>query len=166
MIMLSTNLKGAIFIVLGIVIICVQQAAAFTPYQFQCVEEGDLGGTCFYNPNTTCSSTTSFGTGTLPSSVPSPYNAIFTAAANEYNVPPAFLAALFYAGEHGSSWPDPPAALWKWVSVGPSTVTGETALGPMVNTTVLRDLFSLNTQPGKLMALMLMDKEARQMLRT
>jgi hypothetical protein len=55
-----------------------------------------------------CGSSTTFGDGSLPPSVPKPYNAIFTAAANKFKVPPAFLAALFYAGEHGSSWPDPP----------------------------------------------------------
>lgn len=49
-----------------------------------------------------------FGTGTLPSSVPSPYNAIFTAAGNKFDVSPAFVAAIFYGGEHGNSWPDPP----------------------------------------------------------
>ncbi len=55
------------------------------------------------------SSCTSFSGGTLPTSIPAAYNSIFTAAATKFNVPPAFLAALFYAGEHGSSWPTPPA---------------------------------------------------------
>lgn len=56
-------------------------------------------------PNT---SGASFGPGTLPSSVPKPYNAIFTAAGNKHNIDPALVAAIFYGGEHGNSWPDPP----------------------------------------------------------
>ncbi len=52
--------------------------------------------------------TTTLGPGTLPSSVPDPYNKIFTAAANKFNISPAFLAAVFYGGEHGNSFPDPP----------------------------------------------------------
>ncbi len=50
----------------------------------------------------------SFGPGTLPPSVPDPYNGIFTAAAAKFDVSPAFLAAVFYGGEHGNSFPDPP----------------------------------------------------------
>ncbi len=49
-----------------------------------------------------------FGEGTLPSNVPKPYNAIFTAAGNKFHVSPAFVAAVFYGGEHGNSFPDPP----------------------------------------------------------
>lgn len=58
--------------------------------------------------STSSSVTVNFGAGTLPSSVPSPYNGIFTAAANQFNIAPAFLAAIFYGGEHGNSFPDPP----------------------------------------------------------
>ena len=50
----------------------------------------------------------SFGPGELPPSVPKPYNAIFTAAAHKANVSPAIVAAIFYGGEHGNSFPDPP----------------------------------------------------------
>lgn len=49
-----------------------------------------------------------FGTGSLPSSVPKPYNAIFTAAAKKANISPALVAAIFYGGEHGNSFPQPP----------------------------------------------------------
>lgn len=52
--------------------------------------------------------TPSFGSGTLPSSVPDPYNGIFTAAGKKFNVSPALVAAIFYGGEHGNSFPDPP----------------------------------------------------------
>jgi hypothetical protein len=49
-------------------------------------------------------------TGTLPSGkVPSPYNGIFTAAANFYKIPPALEAAIFMS-EHGNTWPNPNAA--------------------------------------------------------
>src|SRR3954462_1933417 len=52
--------------------------------------------------------TTTFGPGSLPSSVPEPYNKIFTAAGTKEHVSPAFIAAIFYAGEHGNSFPKPP----------------------------------------------------------
>lgn len=48
------------------------------------------------------------GNGTLPSSVPEPYNGIFTQAGQRHNVAPALVAAIFFAGEHANSWPDPP----------------------------------------------------------
>lgn len=51
----------------------------------------------------------SCGTGGAVSDlVPAPYNTIFTAAANKFQVDPAFLAAIFYGGEHANSWPNPP----------------------------------------------------------
>ncbi|OGD56616.1 hypothetical protein A2V71_00265 [Candidatus Berkelbacteria bacterium RBG_13_40_8] len=42
----------------------------------------------------------------LCSSVPEPYKTIFSAAGNKFQVQPAFIAAIFYAGEHANSWPD------------------------------------------------------------
>lgn len=48
------------------------------------------------------------GDGTLPDSVPAPYHDIFIAAGSKNNSPPALVAAIFFAGEHGKSWPDPP----------------------------------------------------------
>ncbi len=60
------------------------------------------GSTC------ACTPSTNFGPGTLPSSVPAPYNSIFTAAANKFDIAPALLAGIFYGGEHGNSFPDPP----------------------------------------------------------
>jgi hypothetical protein len=77
-----------------------------------------------------CGSTTTFGDGSLPPSVPKPYNAIFTAAANKFKVPPAFLAALFYAGEHGSSWPDPPPPYGHGPVWADSHITGGNAPWP------------------------------------
>jgi hypothetical protein len=47
------------------------------------------------------------GAGSLPGTVPEPYNRIFTAAGAKHNVEPALIAAIFYAGENGSSWPNP-----------------------------------------------------------
>jgi beta-N-acetylhexosaminidase len=72
----------------------------------------DSSGAC-------CSdSTTSFGPGTLPSYVPAPYNAIFTAASKKPNVDPAVLVGIFYDEQYGYNsavstfnkhiWPDPP----------------------------------------------------------
>jgi peptidoglycan LD-endopeptidase LytH len=49
----------------------------------------------------------SLGAGTLPTTVPDPYKDIFIRAGAKHNVEPALVAAIFYAGEHGSSWPDP-----------------------------------------------------------
>lgn len=45
--------------------------------------------------------------GSLPASVPQPYNALFTKAAAAENGLPALVAAIFYAGEHASHWPNP-----------------------------------------------------------
>ncbi len=53
----------------------------------------------------------------LPSTVPEPYNHIFTAAAQKFQAPPAIVAAIFYAGEHGSSWPNPNGP-WRSSSAG------------------------------------------------
>lgn len=52
------------------------------------------------------------GSGTLPDSVPEPYNEIFTRAGQKHNVEPALVAGIFHYGEHGGSngagWPNPP----------------------------------------------------------
>ncbi|TAK89096.1 hypothetical protein EPO04_03275 [Patescibacteria group bacterium] len=73
-------------------------------------EDSVFYGAEWYDPNGTCSGSGSavFGPGTLPSSVPEPYNRIFTAAARKFNISAAFLAAVFYGGEHGNSFPEPP----------------------------------------------------------
>jgi murein DD-endopeptidase MepM/ murein hydrolase activator NlpD len=47
------------------------------------------------------------GDNKLPGSVPAPYHDIFISAANAQNSQAALVAAIFFAGEHGSSWPDP-----------------------------------------------------------
>lgn len=62
------------------------------------------GGQCTC-PAYNSSSTTSLNT----SLIPQPYSGIFTTAGTKYGVSPAFLAAIFYGGEHGNSWPTPPA---------------------------------------------------------
>jgi hypothetical protein len=72
-------------------------------------------------------SVTCLSGGSLPSAVPEPYNKIFTAAANKFHIPPALLAALFYAGEHGSSWPNPPAP---YGTGGPWASSSAGAQGP------------------------------------
>jgi len=41
----------------------------------------------------------------LCSSVPEPYRSIFDAAGKKFVVQPAFIAAIFYGGEHANSWP-------------------------------------------------------------
>jgi hypothetical protein len=47
------------------------------------------------------------GPGKLPSAVPQPLNSIFTAAAEQYDVPP-YVVALLYFGENGSYREPPP----------------------------------------------------------
>lgn len=59
------------------------------------------------------------GNQTLPGSVPAPYHDLFIAAANKQGAPAALVAAIFFAGEHGSSWPDP-AGPWASSPVGAS----------------------------------------------
>ncbi len=41
----------------------------------------------------------------LCETVPDPYKDIFSQAGNKFKVQPAFIAAIFYGGEHGNSWP-------------------------------------------------------------
>lgn len=41
----------------------------------------------------------------LCENVPEPYQTIFAQVGDKWKVQPAFLAAIFYAGEHGNSWP-------------------------------------------------------------
>jgi hypothetical protein len=73
-----------------------------------------LTGSQMADEGNSCSGgSVNFGAGTLPSSVPAPYNGIFTAAGNPssvkpFSVAPALVAAIFYGGEHGNSWPNPP----------------------------------------------------------
>lgn len=52
------------------------------------------------------------GSGTLPTQVPEPYNTIFTAAANKFNVPPALLTAIFLVENNGKQGTDP--SVYKW----------------------------------------------------
>jgi len=115
-----------------------------------------------YSPSV-CSGTTpvSFGSGSLPSSVPAPYNGIFTAAANKFDIAPAFLAAIFYGGEHGGSWPTPPPPYGSgapWASSGvsgggpdwPTDPPGPGAAGPFQfeYSTWLSNRVSANGQPA------------------
>lgn len=53
------------------------------------------------------SSTCITGPGKLPTAVPQPLNSIFTAAAEEYDIPP-YVVALLYFGENGSYREPPP----------------------------------------------------------
>lgn len=53
------------------------------------------------------SSTCITGPGKLPAAVPQPLNSIFTAAAEEYDIPP-YVVALLYFGENGSYREPPP----------------------------------------------------------
>lgn len=57
---------------------------------------------CYVGSNSSTASTLD------PSLVPPPYNTIFSAAGQKYGVAPAFIAAIFYGGEHGDSFPTPP----------------------------------------------------------
>ena len=99
---LSTFVLCAIFIPAA-------NAASKPNYSALCTRAYDCA---FFDPNSSsasCSSSgTGFGKGTLPSTVPAPYNDIFTAAANKANIEPALVAGIFYGGEHGGSFPEPP----------------------------------------------------------
>jgi hypothetical protein len=54
-----------------------------------------------------CSSTGDLSGGSLPASVPTPYNKIFTDAATLTGTDPLIIASIFLS-EHGYSWPNPP----------------------------------------------------------
>lgn len=139
--MSTTKLIRVILVVLGVLILCGQQVAAFTTNDFYCATEGDFGGTCFYDPSTACSTPSSpaisFGAGTLPSYIKQPYNSIFTAAAAKYNINPAALVGIFYAEQYGVSsavstfkshtMPTPPPPYGDgvpWASSGPAGAQG------------------------------------------
>jgi hypothetical protein len=94
-------------------------------------EQKDIysSGIYFFDTDTGGSGCT-IGNGNLPGTVPEPYNGIFTAAASKSNIPGAFLAALFYAGEHGSSWPEPPPPYGHGSAWADSHVTGTNAPWP------------------------------------
>lgn len=96
------NIKRFIVIALGLIMICTQQVAAFTQNDFICSAQGDFGGTCFYEADAECSAPASgFGPGTLPSYIKQPYNSIFTAAGEKFNVDPAVLVGIFYNEQYG-----------------------------------------------------------------
>lgn len=73
--------------------------------------------------NSPCSPCGVSGNGTLPDSVPEPFNGIFTRAAEKHNVEPALVAGIFHYGEHGGAngagWPDA-AGPWASSPVGAS----------------------------------------------
>lgn len=60
----------------------------------------------FYDPDDEFGCTQ--GAGNLPGTVPAPYKDIFIKAGAKHNVEPALIAGIFFAGEHASSWPEPP----------------------------------------------------------
>jgi hypothetical protein len=95
----SGNIKDSIAAIASAV-----QSSNGSSSQDPSTDNGSSSSSC----SCTGSGTTNFGSGSLPSSVPSPYNGIFTAAANKFDIAPALLAAIFYGGEHGNSFPDPP----------------------------------------------------------
>jgi hypothetical protein len=72
----------------------------------------------------------------LPGAVPSPYNGIFTAAAAQWRVDPALVAAIFMS-EHGNAWPDPnsaqatsPVGAMGWFQFMPGTWAGYSNSNP------------------------------------
>ncbi len=60
-----------------------------------------------FSQSASASSACITGPGKLPSAVPQPLNSIFTAAAEQYDVPP-YVVALLYYGENGSYREPPP----------------------------------------------------------
>lgn len=63
----------------------------------------------------------------LPDSVPAPYHDIFISAANAQGASAPLVAAIFFAGEHGSSWPNPPPP---YGTGGPWATSNKGANGP------------------------------------
>lgn len=90
-------------------------ALVFLPLQVFAISDSDLNAvnndTVFYDETPICANSTSVataGNNSLPDTVPAPYHDIFINAANKNGAPAALIAAIFFAGEHGHSWPDPP----------------------------------------------------------
>jgi Transglycosylase SLT domain len=93
--------------------------AACMPLQVRAVELNPIPHSVYFNSQFYSTEDINYnactggaqGNGTLPSSVPAPYNAIFTAAASKHNMPPALLAAIFTEENgldpKGGSWPNP-----------------------------------------------------------
>lgn len=97
------------------------------------VRELIQSGLRYYDPNE-CkieSSGSDVPPGTLPSTVPEPYNGIFTKAAQQFKIPPALLAAI-YLVEHSSYMVDTregrtiDPATFKFADPPPPYGTGET----------------------------------------
>jgi hypothetical protein len=72
-----------------------------------------------------CSGSGDLSGGTLPASVPAPYNAIFTNAAQSTGTDPLILASIFLS-EHGYSFPNPPPPY----GTGPAWASSAYASGP------------------------------------
>ena len=97
------------------------------------VRELIQSGLRYYDPNEciTESSGSDVPPGTLPSTVPEPYNGIFTKAAQQFKIPPALLAAI-YLVEHSSYMVDTregrtiDPATFKFADPPPPYGTGET----------------------------------------
>jgi hypothetical protein len=125
------HLRSLWLIILGLAFVLCQSpvfVSALSDAQKQVFESGVL-----YFDAEEAGSGSCISEGTLPSSVPDPYNGIFTQAGSKYNTSPALIAAIFYAGEHGSSWPNS-SGPWAFSNVPPSAVwwdgAGVGARGP------------------------------------
>ncbi len=81
-------------------------AAATTAASSCCASAGDLSG------------------GSLPASVPKPYNKIFTDAAAATGADPLIIAAIFLS-EHGYSFPDPPVPYGHGAAWATSIINGQ-----------------------------------------
>lgn len=102
------------------------QLLPVTPLYAKAVSDTDVDSVNYQTPHYDANSCTTIDqkrdvNSDLPSSVPDPYNEIFTKAAKKYKVDPAFLAAIFYGGEHANSFPEPPPPYGhggRWASSG------------------------------------------------
>ena len=79
-------------------------AAAISSAQRDALNSGIL----YYNTEDSmlCTSSSNTVSGTLPGTVPEPYNTIFTSAASALGTNPQFVAVLFL-DEHHNTWPNP-----------------------------------------------------------
>lgn len=93
--MRSSNVKRIVILLTMVFILPVVMVSIFI-----------FGGSVYQAANAT-TSTCITGPGKLPDAVPQPLNSIFTAAAEQYDIPP-YVVALLYFGENGS-YREPPA---------------------------------------------------------
>ncbi len=83
--------------ILFLAVLCVTTNPTQTAIAATALDSSIDKSTVFYDPSFNECAAGGIPAGTLPSFVPEPYNGAFTKGANEYNVAPALIAAIFTA---------------------------------------------------------------------